>query len=42
MSSNHRIVRLPSKVIKSILETETKMDKFLAKQAKKWEVELFA
>ena len=39
MSSKQTIVRLPLDVIKSILQTEAKMDRFLAKQAQKWELE---
>jgi len=39
MSSNQRIIKLPLEIIRSVLKTEAKMDKFLAKQAQKWEVE---
>jgi len=39
MSSKQRMVKLPSKVIRSILKTEAEIDRFLAKQAQKWEIE---
>ena len=41
MSNNQRIVKLPSHVIQLVLKTEAKMDKLLAKQVPKWEVENF-
>jgi hypothetical protein len=42
MSNKQRIVKLPSKIILSILKTEAKMDEFLAKQSQIWEVENLA
>jgi hypothetical protein len=39
MASNQRMVKLPLDVLRTILQTETKIDKFLAKQAQKWEIE---
>ena len=39
MSSKQRMVKLPSKVIRFVLKTEAEMDRFLAKQAQKLEVE---
>jgi len=42
MSCNQRMVKLPSDTLRFILKTEAKMDKFLAKQAQKWEIESFA
>jgi len=39
MSSKNTMVRLPTDVIKSILKTEAIMDRFLAKQAQKWDLE---
>lgn len=41
MSENKNIVKLPSKVLRKILKTESQMDKFLANQAQKWEIEIF-
>lgn len=40
--SSQRMVRLPSKVIYTVLKTEAEMDKFLAKQAREWELETLA
>ena len=42
MSNNQRMIKLPYRVLQSVLKTEAKMDKFLAKQAQKWEAELLA
>ena len=40
MSSKQRMVKLPLDVLKSVLKTEAKMDRFLAKQAQKLEAEI--
>ena len=39
MSNEQRTVKLPLKVIHFVLKTEAEMDRFLAKQAQKLEVE---
>lgn len=42
MPSEQRMVKLPSKIIRFVLKTEAKMDRFLAKQTQKLEVENLA
>lgn len=42
MNNNQNTIKLPYKIINSILKTESRIDRFLLKQAQKLEVESLA